>query len=351
MRREVHCSSCGQTIFIDDDPDLGDSADGFDAAGTIRTVETMIPHTIVEDEDSPGSPGGAEIAPVSTPIEAERFREHPSRPVLDSEEFPVSEADPIVDVLARTPSGPTPLEVLNVEPSGGLRPASLPEKRIDRRPSGRFGSVFLPSYASAVTIALIWMWMQGRDRREPPAELTVKEPSRPRFGVSEVPGERIAAIGESLTIGDLSIKAERVEVRRVQLVSRLKSEGPRGGGSAYRLTLRVRNLNPTESFQPLKPDDVREPDRGEPAGFIEAGEWTYPLYPLARTSEWAIRGESFPTLEPGTEAEIAIFSAPEAVADAPAAMVWRFRVHDGPGPDPDRSETIGIRVDERDLSE
>lgn len=358
MSREVHCPDCGASIQIDD-PYHVDLSSGEDSAtGVVGTVETIVPRTIADEpeaarsrpEGGPRSPSsGAHADPV--PVPERPPIPSPASATASSDELATGEADPIMDVFAE--ASPSPLSTLNLGPDEGrLRPTSPPEAaEADALPRRSFSGILLASYASAVTIALIWSLTSGRaaDRAGRPDSAPRVPRPRSSFPVAEIPPERIVGLGEPLVVGSLGVTAERIEIRPVQLISRLDSEGRGSGGRAYRLTIRVRNLHDSETFAPLDPRFVREPDQGEPASFIEAGEWTIPLYPLARSSEWKIRGEQFPALEPGEEAVLSVFSAPEAVSEAPGAMTWRVRLRTDPGED--EVETIGFRVDKQDLSE
>ncbi|GAC1470916.1 MAG: hypothetical protein NVSMB9_16510 [Isosphaeraceae bacterium] len=221
------------------------------------------------------------------------------------------------------------------------------------------GTLILASYASAVTLGLIWVLWSGRRLREP-AEPEFFPPSdqRPDPGYRAdharrlVPPQVIAAdhltrLGKSVRLGQIEATPLSIRSGGVRLVRNFGgSESKAGGENALFLRIRLRNLSTDLVLAPLDEAFLRERLRADPDSFIETTREgkTIAMYPLAIESEWAIQGQEFRDLKPGDSTETWIVSAPEALMQVSTEMTWRIRLRT----DINHTDDLGVlfRADE-----
>lgn len=215
--------------------------------------------------------------------------------------------------------------------------------------------VLLASYASAVTIGLVWVLWTGRSLRgrepapaEPPAFETRSVPGR-RPDRNRVDLERpaltpgiVAALGQPVRLGQLEITPLSVSSGRVTLRRTLVAADTQdGGGNALKLHLRIRNVSTDRTVEPLDEAYLREREPGSPDSFIDTGPGHARIdpFPLAVESEWSIVGQDLRALKPGGSVETVIVSAPDAVAAMTPAMTWRVRLQT----DIEHTEVLDVR--------
>ncbi len=154
----------------------------------------------------------------------------------------------------------------------------------------------LGSYASAVTLALIWWVVIPRFRGA--SDLEGFAPGRPSAAVGTRRDDRsrkvepappiatshLTQVGRSLKVGSLEITPidvarQDVRLRRTSISG--EAEERDGGTGALALRVRVRNLANDAVFAPLDPEFLRDGDAGVSASFVEVGptDRVY-LYPL-----------------------------------------------------------------------
>jgi hypothetical protein len=214
--------------------------------------------------------------------------------------------------------------------------------------------LILGSYASAVTLALVW-WVilprlrgQGEPERFTPAAPVAVGTRRPDLSrkvdpIAPIPPEQITQLGQPLRLGSLEITPlstarQGVRLRRVSLTG--KAEVRDGGSGALALRVRLRNVSDDAIFAPLEKAFLRDSDTELTESFVELPQpdRVY-LYPLPVESEWSIVGQDFPVLRPGEAKETTIVTA----ADFPetgSPMTWRLTVRTGPG----KVETVGVAI-------
>ena len=214
--------------------------------------------------------------------------------------------------------------------------------------------VLLASYASAVTLALIW-WvvlprLRGKGEGEAfsaptPAAVGARRPDRSRKvePAAPIPADRTTILGRPLRIGSLEvtpIEVARTDVKLRRTALSGKEERKDGGAGAMALRLRLRNTSGDVVFAPLDPSFVRDRDDGLSDSFVEldGGERVY-LYPLPVDSEWSIVGQTFPELKPGETKEARVVTAADFPSTA-AGMTWRLQLRTGLK----ETTTIGVRV-------
>jgi hypothetical protein len=221
--------------------------------------------------------------------------------------------------------------------------------------------VLLASYASAVTLGLIWvLWGQRLPRERAAGESDLFPPARTaadpghRAGLSRkqvppppLPEDRIMALGQSLRVGSLEVAPLEVSAGSVLLKRAINEFQKRfGGDDALKLKLRLKNLSADSILVPLDEAFIRERGRGIHDSFIELGpNQKLDLFPLAVESEWSILGQEFRELEPGESFETLVVSAPGAVGRLGPEMLWRIRLRT----DINQTETIGVRFRAADV--
>jgi hypothetical protein len=355
MPREVICPTCGRALSVDDDF-MSPDPDGPSAAA--RTIELVMPATI----DGLEVPVVSVASPEPDSIHSAFVYGSPDPPApLESsaEEAQSPRGEGSGDNGAahhRARKTPDPLVSLNLD--APLRPSTRPAESHDdygARPS-RWPLLLIASYASALTLACLWVVVTGRARlRDPqpvqPAEIEAQsEPGRRADRSLKVEPEpplapdHITSLGKPLRLGSLELTPLGVRSQRVVLDRALLDGGRRnvrdGGAAALVLRLRLRNLSSDAIFAPLDEAFIRERDHGSPESFIETGndERIY-IFPLAIQSEWSIRGQAFPVLKPGESAETMVVSSPEARGRAADPMTWRVRLRTGL----DETEVVGVQ--------
>ena len=320
MPREVRCPCCGLMVPVDASDE---GADSHSTIHTARTIEMIVPATVASHDDLGSSTLGASWPePVVPPASETVVYENPPMDLLGSS--------------STAESVPVPA----VEPDVSRRPGMI--------------LVLLASYASALTLAILWLGLSGRwSSHRPEADPDVfsihpgirADHSRRVDRPEPLAPGRSTALGEPIRLGSLELTPLDIAARPVTLEYQRvdgRREVRRGGEDALWLRLRLRNVSEDLVFAPLDEAFLREPDQGLPVCFIELGdlERIY-TYPLAVESEWAIEGQEFRDLKPGEVFEAEVVSRPDALDRLTGPATWRLRVRTGL----DRLETIGIRFD------
>lgn len=214
--------------------------------------------------------------------------------------------------------------------------------------------MLLASYASAVTLGLIWVLWTGRRVREgpepdflPPAD-TRPDPGRRAdrshrlIAPPPVAAEHLTTLGKMVRLGlieatPLSITSGPVALDRGVVQRETKS----GGDDALKLRLRLRNVSTETVIAPLDEAFLRERVSADPDSFIETngGGPSIAMYPLAVESEWSIAGQEIRELKPGEVLETVVVSAPESRAKTSPEMTWRVRLRT----DINHTDDLGVR--------
>lgn len=275
---------------------------------------------------------------------------------LDSTEVPVPATEPVLEF-------PTPLVTepdLPRSPKAGDSKVGTDDDEEEEDeddelpPRGRsWPTLLLFSYASAVTLGLLWVLFSGRrlhEGEEPdlfPATENRLDPGRradqSRKWVPPPPiaADRLATFGKPIRIGSLEVTPIEIRLGAVELEQAFGGTKYRDGGSdALLLTLKLKNLSADTIFVPLDEGFIRERDQGGPDSFIESPKGgPIEMYPLAVESEWSIRDQVFEELQPGESCEALLVSAPEVSDRLSPEMIWRIRLRTGI----DQTETLGVR--------
>jgi hypothetical protein len=357
MPSEVICPTCGRSLLIGprEEPAPNGSPIGQ------QTIEVVLPCTTSGSSEDLQVPPIAMVAPEPDPV----LDALTARPA----EFGGAEGGP---ELAEGPLGRNPIATFVFEEAAApdamepaLAVADEQEGEDEAEPPERSWSlVLLRSYASAMTLACLWLLYEGRWRHTPsaPVEETIPADSRLEHGLrasrserveppKPVAADRITTLGQPIRIGMLELTPIEVWSGRVVL-ERATSAGRRqrreGGRGAIVVRLRLRNLSEDTVFAPLDEAFLREPDHGLPRSFLETGRGErIDLFPLAIESEWSIVGQSFRDLRPGEVREVVIPSAPETLGLVADPMTWRLTVRSGL----DQIDEVGIRFLSREIQE
>ena len=358
MPQEVVCPHCGAVIGVDQaSPPWDGATESLAAIDVAHTIETVLPGTICNDDQAHAEGLGIHMV---TPHHhqngsAEVFAEHTSYappPGSGSGEFdalasPV--ADPVLDAFvteeptaslimpalgshsvedARSFPG-TSASAFDARPRGPGE--GVPDDEVEQRPP--LTLVLLGSYASAATLAILWLLWSGPGRSTPPE--TLPRPSSPEVArrlaaLTPLSEDRLTSIGKTITVGSLEFTTTEVKIGRVPLSG--------GGDGALILMARLKNISSDEIFAPLEKALIRPPDSGSSETLIEAGDVPIETYPLAISSERSLSGQSFQKLKPGETVETILVSDRDAKDKLSDSMTWRVRLRVNPS----HASTVGV---------
>jgi hypothetical protein len=270
----------------------------------------------------------------------------------------------MVDLYAPPPSGDEAVPAPAGKAAGRARGAERDDEDEDEDRPARGRSLLiagLASYASAVTLGLIWVLWSHRAAREVvgveadpfPAVRATSDPGH-RAGESgksvppePLPANRIVSLGETIDVGSLRVMPLDVSLGPVILVREFHpSEKRLGGEDALRLRIRLENRSSDWHLVPLDEAFIRERGRGIRDSFIVAGSSRHlEMFPLAVVSEWSIRGQEFRLLGPGESYETLVVSAPGVADRLAREMTWRLRLR----VDVNQTETLGVRFTREEI--
>ncbi len=364
-----HCPSCGRPWPLSSDPPAEL------VAAETRSTEALLPETVaiessrppgvaVATADDPIEPPEAEIVePIGASESNDTFATVSPDPYLDAilGPAPTSEAQVAVAVagadceLDAPAIADRPTPSIEARGSSGDGPTPMADDRASAWPSA-----LLVSYASAMTIACLWLGWQLREARrsptvEPPA--ATADAGESAGGIREAGGAAVepaapiepsmrVRLGEPLRVGSLGITPTAIRTGPILLehanVDGSRDERP-GGDDALILDLRLQNLADDAIFAPLDEAFVRDRERALPDSFLELADGSRVYgYALPVRSEWSLVGQAFADLRPGEVLETGLFSEPGARQRLPEGRsTWRVKVRVAP----DRVETIGVEFD------
>lgn len=341
--RQPILSDSGADLFVTPDPDLPTSP------ATARP-QPAPPQT------GPRTSGDA-IARLNLELSElpSRHATHPTAPLADLPVALAGDSHPAPPDTENHPNLPVIQGEKSRKPSGGRGVARTPVSASRR---WGVGQVLLLSYASAMTIACLWLVWQLRSRRAPtpptPAPLRAVQRLDPGMNVARgpfveptaapIPSDRVTRLSEPLQVGELEVVPLEIRSTSVTLEG-VTPDGQRttrdGGGGVLVLKVRLRNTSEDLTFTPLDWAFVRLSQASIPETFIEAGESRIYAYPLPVRSEWAIAGQEFRELSPGETFETVIASDEGALARTSDEMTWRLRLRTGPGEE--QVDTLAVR--------
>ncbi len=248
------------------------------------------------------------------------------------------------------PSGQPMLDLVVVDGAQRVEdPASEDDDPLSE-PLISWSQILLLSYASAITIALIWMLWSGRWSRispppsagsdQPVADTSYRavEPS-PTPPAMPIPPENLASVGQTIQVGELEVTPLTVISTPLELVRSIDRRKRRREEECLVLRLKLTNISKQHSLTPLAPNLVRERGLRPYEPYIAtAGGPSIRLFPLAFDSEWAIVGQEFTTLQPGDTVETLVAAEPGSARRLSLEMTWRVRLRTGVY----RTDMIGV---------
>lgn len=374
----TEATSFASEVTNEDDAEAGES---FDAVGVLNAFTDPTPIEAV----GPGSafPHGAPNGPKPDDSEAvpdeDRARgEHGFPEGLTTRRPPVSvpTSSAFDLIVGGEPEGPPPQPVSydafpSIDLSAPSTPTATPAKDAeaeaededeDEEEPARGSSVLmflLFSYASAVTLGLVWVLISGRKLREseesdvtPTSEARADPGKRAehsrKVGIpTPIAADHLIPLGTPIQMGDLEVTPLAVSSGAVSLKRTIREPELRDGGhDALRLKIRLRNTSKDTLFAPLDEAFLREREKDVLDTVIETGGGgEIPMYPLAVTSEWSIDDQEFRELRPGESFEALVVSSADATSRVTDEMTWRLRLRTGI----DRTDTLGIRFRKEDI--
>ncbi len=144
-----------------------------------------------------------------------------------------------------------------------------------------------------------------------------------------------------MRLGELEVTPRSIARRPVELL-RLQgtAEGERESSPSLVLTLELANRSTGSALTPLDPAIVRDPVPAVDQSFIEVpGGRRIAMFRLAIESEWSIRDQLFPALQPGETVETILVSEPVAMTDLKGTMTWHRKLRTAPY----RTDVLGVR--------
>jgi hypothetical protein len=217
------------------------------------------------------------------------------------------------------------------------------------------------SYASAVTMALAWLFWTGRVLPRP-AFVTessgdtslsdpIKRANRHEGGSPPppLPDRNLTVVGTTLRLGELEVTPLDISRRKIKLVRLDGFTGKRRVvENVLVLTLRVKNRSQDRALTPLEPSFIRTAGTADDESFIEtAASQRISMYNLAPESEWSIRDQAFPTLKPDEAAETIVVSEPVKNNELASPMIWHLKLRATTY----QTDVLGVRFSSDDVTE
>jgi len=248
---------------------------------------------------------------------------------------------------AAEPSLPVEPPPADAKPSG---PTAADEQKAlpavtQSRGVPRFLFVMLAGYASAVTIALIWLWWT-RGRVHPLESLPDVEPKSTSYIIPEsspLPKGHSLALGETRRFGDLEITPLRVIRGPALLVAVSAGAGdadPEGESTfpLLKLWLRIRNVSDDQTFRPFGRELLRLPGPSRRFNtFVcradqqrEDGERVLVYHLWQSQHDLALQGQHVDRkLGPQETCETYVASSDQGIDDLKGDLVWRVHFRKG----------------------
>lgn len=215
--------------------------------------------------------------------------------------------------------------------------------------------VIVGSYASAVTLALVWILATGktlpRYRGDPSVAVADVETRPPTAGRAAEPvwSGRSVSLGKTLIIDDLEIMPLMILRKTIRLPETADADSRWGREirGCLALTVRLKNASADRALTPLEPSIVWDGDLGE-ATYLEMGTGQrVSMLELSHENGEPIEERAFPTIAPGAVADVVILSEPVPSERLIGPLTWWISLKTGG----DEMKTIGVRFSRREVDE
>jgi hypothetical protein len=271
----------------------------------------------------------------------------------------VSSSDVIAGLDLSAAAAPRASEARDPRPEPAPAPEEDDEDDDFAAPGTSWATLLLASYASAVTLGLLWVLWTGRRIRDDAPDVSPPAETRPDPGLranksrnvvppKPIAREYLASLGRPVRLGQIEATPLALTSGPVQLERNFNGrETKPGGKDALKLRLRLRNVSKDVILAPFDEAFVRDRLGDEPDSMIETGadRPAIAMYPLAVESEWAIVGQRFHELKPGEEFETEVVSVADAVSKMAPEMTWRVRLRT----DINHTDDFGVRFRPEDV--
>lgn len=290
--------------------------------------ELPLPHGGVDPEtprfsaDSPKSGSSAEVALQFAGLD---FSTHSVEPPV-----PESDHEPPIDPSPREP------------------------RRAGPAPALSWPMVILGSYASAVTLALLWVLATGKTLPRFQAQTSTREAearspvSIPAAATAPAPADRSAALGKTLVVGELELMPLTILHKTVRISRAIGLDGPTWENpDCLVLTIRLKNMSKDRAVTPLAPPSAQA-EPGAKGSHIDIGSnRRLSMFDLNLEGEWVIDEQIFPTIAPGGTADIVLVSEPVPLERLVGPLTWWVALRTGG----DEMDTVGVRFSRKDVDE
>jgi hypothetical protein len=241
-------------------------------------------------------------------------------------------------------------------------PTAAAEDREDEQPHGvSWPLLLVASYASAVTLALIWILWTGRSLTHPNSgadsswEAATSDSTKggnrriTRSPSAPLPEGHLTALGVAARLGDLEVTPLSVARREIELARLDGSTGEtRQVEDVLVLSLRFTNRSRDAVISPLDSSFVRESNSSADDSYIDtASSKRISMFRLAPESEWSIKDQQFPALNPGASGESIVVSEPVQMNQLTGELIWHVKLRTGSY----QTDVLGVRFTRQDVSD
>lgn len=237
-------------------------------------------------------------------------------------------------------------------------PGTEAERPRPASPALSWPIVILGSYASAVTLALVWVLATGKTLPKFQARTTTRAPearataapsaSAPAPAASPTPPDGAVALGGRLVVGELEVRPLTILHKTVRVSSPFGLDGPSWENpDCLVLTLRLKNASKDRAMTPLEPPTSGSGGAVEGSRVELGTNRRLSMLGLDLEGDWVIDEQSFPTIAPGATADIVLVSEPVPLERVAGPSMWWVELNAGG----ERKETIGVRFSRGDVDE
>jgi hypothetical protein len=391
MAIELECGSCGRRIHVEASegvvvcphcrtalqvPEPGDFNSRQPDAGDAKTMPVVTAAESATDVESespsqfafleleqhePAAVPDSKVFP-GFPIGVDDLPDSDSPTTQDNPSWPqVVQESPAATTSVEPAVSSSPTATANVTQAGPAREADV-TSAAPTQGVPRFLFVMLAGYASAVTIALIWLWWT-RGRVHPLESLPDVKPWSQYHIIDEaapLAPKHTLRLGETRRFGDVEITPLRVTLGPAMLVSlsaekREDADNAKSTFPLLKLWLRIRNVSDDQAFRPFGRELLRLPGGTRHDRFNtfvcrtdqqrENGERVLVYHLWQEERDLALQGQQVDReLAPHETYQTYIASSDQGIDELKGDLVWRVHFRKGLNPKTGRGVTTLIDV-------